>query len=44
MVIPRSGRGGEKGKIPLHGTVLLCLEMIILSVASTGAAAHHQSR
>jgi len=28
-------RGGEKGKIPLHGTVLLCLEMIILSVAST---------
>ncbi|MEN0586138.1 MULTISPECIES: MurR/RpiR family transcriptional regulator [unclassified Kosakonia] len=27
-------RGGEKGKIPLHGTVLLCLEMIILSVAS----------
>lgn len=28
-------RGGEKGKIPLHGTVLLCLEMMILSVAST---------
>ncbi|MEB6116784.1 MurR/RpiR family transcriptional regulator [Enterobacter roggenkampii] len=28
-------RGGEKGKIPLHGTVLLCLEMIILSVAAT---------
>lgn len=28
-------RGGEKGRIPLHGTVLLCLEMIILSVAST---------
>ena len=27
-------RGGEKGKLPLHGTVLLCLEMIILSVAS----------
>ncbi|SFT96811.1 DNA-binding transcriptional regulator, MurR/RpiR family, contains HTH and SIS domains [Kosakonia arachidis] len=27
-------RGGEKGKIPLHGTVLLCLEMIVLSVAS----------
>ncbi|AMO50734.1 RpiR family transcriptional regulator [Enterobacter sp. FY-07] len=27
-------RGGEKGKIPLHGTVLLCLEMLILSVAS----------
>lgn len=28
-------RGGEKGKIPLHGTVLLCLEMLIVSVAST---------
>lgn len=28
-------RGGEKGNIPLHGTVLLCLEMIVLSVAST---------
>lgn len=28
-------RGGEKGKIPLHGTVLVCLEMMILSVAST---------
>ncbi|MCI1897109.1 MAG: MurR/RpiR family transcriptional regulator [Enterobacter sp.] len=28
-------RGGEKGKVPLHGTVLLCLEMLVLSVAST---------
>ncbi|MBS5773035.1 MAG: MurR/RpiR family transcriptional regulator [Enterobacter cloacae] len=30
-------RGGEKGKIPLHGTVLLCLEMIVLSVASANS-------
>lgn len=28
-------RGGEKGKTPLHSAVLLCLEMIVLSVAST---------
>lgn len=28
-------RGGENGKMPLHGTVLVCLEMIVLSVAST---------
>lgn len=27
-------RGGEKGKLPLHGTVLVCLEMLVLSVAS----------
>lgn len=27
-------RGAENGKVPLHGTVLLCLEMIIFSVAS----------
>jgi DNA-binding MurR/RpiR family transcriptional regulator len=27
-------RGDEKGKTPLHGTVLLCLEMIVWSVAS----------
>lgn len=27
-------RGAEKGKIPLHGTVLVCLEMLVLSVAS----------
>ncbi|MDF7761397.1 MurR/RpiR family transcriptional regulator [Kosakonia cowanii] len=30
-------RGGEKGKIPLHGTVLLCLEMLVLSVASANS-------
>lgn len=28
-------RGGEKGRIPLHGTIMVCLEMLILSVAST---------
>lgn len=28
-------RGGEKGRIPLHGTVMVCLEMMILSVASS---------
>ncbi|SEK52893.1 transcriptional regulator, RpiR family [Kosakonia sacchari] len=33
-VVIQVPRGGEKGKIPLHGTVLLCLEMIVLSVAS----------
>lgn len=33
-VVVNVPRGGEKGKIPLHGTVLVCLEMIILSVAS----------
>ncbi|KQN64529.1 SIS domain-containing protein [Erwinia sp. E602] len=27
-------RGGENGKVPLHGTVLLCLEMLVMSVAS----------
>ncbi|QTO56586.1 MurR/RpiR family transcriptional regulator (plasmid) [Duffyella gerundensis] len=27
-------RGGENGRIPLHGTVLVCLEMIVLSVAT----------
>lgn len=27
-------RGGEKGRMPLHGAVLVCLEMLILSVAS----------
>jgi len=27
-------RGGEKGRIPLHGTIMVCLEMLILSVAS----------
>ncbi|KTS73625.1 MurR/RpiR family transcriptional regulator [Pantoea stewartii] len=28
-------RGGEKGRIPLHGTVMVCLEMLILSVAAS---------
>lgn len=27
-------RGGENGKMPLHSAVLVCLEMIVLSVAS----------
>lgn len=31
-------RGGENGRMPLHGTVLVCLEMLILSVASATAA------
>ncbi|KAA6044516.1 MurR/RpiR family transcriptional regulator [Pantoea sp. RIT413] len=30
-------RGGEGGRMPLHGTVLVCLEMLILSVASVNA-------
>lgn len=30
-------RGGENGRMPLHGTVLLCLEMLILSVASAAS-------
>lgn len=28
-------RGGDNGKVPLHGPVLVCLEMMVLSVAST---------
>lgn len=28
-------RGGDSSRMPLHGTVLVCLEMIVLSVAST---------
>ena len=28
-------RGGDNGRVPLHGTVLICIEMIVLSVAST---------
>ncbi|WP_456309012.1 MurR/RpiR family transcriptional regulator [Serratia proteamaculans] len=28
-------RGGENGKVPLHGSVLLCLEMLVMSLAST---------
>jgi DNA-binding MurR/RpiR family transcriptional regulator len=31
-------RGGENGRMPLHGTVLVCLEMLILSVASASAS------
>ena len=31
-------RGGEDGRMPLHGTVLVCLEMLILSVASATAS------
>ncbi|CCG85865.1 MurR/RpiR family transcriptional regulator [Erwinia piriflorinigrans] len=27
-------RGGENGKVPLHGSVLVCLEMLVMSVAS----------
>ncbi|CAK9886139.1 MAG: putative HTH-type transcriptional regulator YbbH [Candidatus Erwinia impunctatus] len=36
-VIIQVPRGAEKGRIPLHGTVLLCLEMIVLAVASATA-------
>ncbi len=36
-VVVNVPRGGENGRIPLHGTVLVCLEMIILSVASATA-------
>lgn len=28
-------RGGDNGRVPLHGTVLVCLEMLVLSVATT---------
>ena len=28
-------RGGDSSRMPLHGTVLVCLEMMVLSVAST---------
>lgn len=31
-------RGAEGGLVPLHGTVLVCLEMLILAVASTRSA------
>jgi DNA-binding MurR/RpiR family transcriptional regulator len=27
-------RGGDNGRVPLHGTVLVCLEMLVLSVAT----------
>ncbi len=30
-------RGGEDGRMPLHSAVLVCLEMLILSVASANA-------
>lgn len=28
-------RGGDNGRVPLHGTVLVCLEILVLSVATT---------
>ena len=28
---------GENGRVPLHGTVMACLEMLVLSVASTAS-------
>lgn len=28
---------GENGRVPLHGTVMVCLEMLVLSVASTAS-------
>lgn len=31
----RRPRGGDNGRVPLHGTVLVCLEMLVLSVATT---------
>ena len=34
QVVINVPRGGENGKVPLHGTVLLCLEMLVMSVAS----------
>ncbi|MBS0908414.1 MurR/RpiR family transcriptional regulator [Tatumella sp. JGM118] len=36
-VVIQVPRGGENGKIPLHGTVLVCLEMLVLSVASSAS-------
>ncbi|ADO48392.1 MurR/RpiR family transcriptional regulator [[Enterobacter] lignolyticus] len=35
QVVVEVPRGGDNGRVPLHGTVLICLEMIVLSVAST---------
>ena len=35
QVVIEVPRGGDNGRVPLHGTVLVCLEMIVLSVAST---------
>lgn len=34
-VVIQVPRGGENGKIPLHGPVLVCLEMLMLSVATS---------
>lgn len=36
-VVIQVPRGGENGKVPLHSTVLVCLEMLVLSVASSAA-------
>ncbi|WP_455817359.1 MurR/RpiR family transcriptional regulator [Pseudomonas cerasi] len=35
QVVINVPRGGDNGKVPLHGPVLICLEMMVLSVAST---------
>ncbi|AJF73665.1 RpiR family transcriptional regulator [Raoultella ornithinolytica] len=35
QVVIEVPRGGDNGRVPLHGTVLVCLEMMVLSVAST---------
>jgi DNA-binding MurR/RpiR family transcriptional regulator len=34
QVVIEVPRGGENGRVPLHGTVLVCLEMLVLSVAT----------
>lgn len=34
QVVIEVPRGGGDGRMPLHGTVLVCLEMIVLSVAA----------
>lgn len=34
QVVIEVPRGGGEGRMPLHGTVLVCLEMIVLSVAA----------
>jgi len=36
-VVIQVPRGGENGKVPLHGTVLVCLEMLVLAVASSAS-------
>lgn len=35
QVVIEIPRGDNNGRVPLHGTVLVCLEMLVLSVAST---------